>query len=478
FLAEDIGGPGASISNSDPNASASAKAPGSYIYKFVPADKTDLTKGGTLYALRVNITPTSTGAFATHGGGPGAGGPPLVYPACTGNGGGGAATGTAATCDAWADDQLALHTPGTAYSADWVQVHTTTNPVTDPVFNANALARATNATPFKRPENLAFLPGTNFRSFVFTPTGDTTNTANSVPGLAARGAWGSLIRVDLAPDKATGTVSLLALGDAVHNSFDNITAADTYTLLVGEDRGDTLHQQLNTLDSVWSVDTETAGFKRLIAEGRDPSATADAPLVGTQVGPVGSQTAFQNDGDNETTGVFVSDGSIDPTRILGWADPQWGTHGRAFWSQQHGDNVLYELTKDPVPGPQGPPGPAGNPGSKGDSGAPGQNGSTGTQGSQGPAGANGPAGLNGPQGNTGRPGRTPRISCKLVGQTKITCKDVSGSRSSRASLVRGGRVYASGTSRRLTARHSLRRGRYTLVVGSGNRAVRLATTLR
>jgi hypothetical protein len=313
---------------------------------------------------------------------------------------------------------------------------------------------------------------------VFTATGDTTKVAGDVPEALKRGAYGSLFRVDLAPDKNTGTISILFRGDQTHNSFDNITAADPYTLFVGEDRGDTLHGQLNTLDSVWSVDTETASIKRLIAEGRDPSATADAPLVGT--------AGFQNDGDNETTGLFVSDGSIATSHLQGWADPQWGTEGRAFWSQQHGDNVAYELTKDPVPGPQGPPGPKGDPGDKGGQGSKGDPGSAGGNGGQGPKGDTGPQGttglpgLNGPQGSTGRPGKnghTPKLSCKLVGSRKIVCKDVSGSRKSRASLVRSGRVYATGTASRLVARRALRRGQYALVVGAGKGARRLAISL-
>ena len=49
------------------------------------------------------------------------------------------------------------------------------------------------------------------------------------------------------------------LGDAVHSSFDNLTFADTNTILATEDRGDTLHTQLNTLDSVWAFDVRGNG---------------------------------------------------------------------------------------------------------------------------------------------------------------------------------------------------------------------------
>ena len=72
---------------------------------------------------------------------------------------------------------------------------------------------------------------------------------------------------------------------------------------------------------------------RWIAEGRDPSATID------------SATPTGNDGDNELTGVHVSDG--DPTigGILGAKVPQLNnSKWRWFYTQQHGDNATYEVT--------------------------------------------------------------------------------------------------------------------------------------
>ena len=52
---------------------------------------------------------------------------------------------------------------------------------------------------------------------------------------------------------------------------------------------------------------------RFIAEGRDPSATIDAGLVGTP--------GFNNDGDNEITGIHVSNGDPGKNGILGAKDP-------------------------------------------------------------------------------------------------------------------------------------------------------------
>jgi hypothetical protein len=103
------------------------------------------------------------------------------------------------------------------------------------------------ATPFKRPVNAQFLTGSNFQTFFFDPTGDTNANAGTLD-LAAGGSWGSIFRVDLNSDREAGSVS----GDAIHASFDNLTFADANTLLVAEDRGDTLHSELNRLDSIWA----------------------------------------------------------------------------------------------------------------------------------------------------------------------------------------------------------------------------------
>src|SRR4030095_10816566 len=132
-----------------------------------------------------------------------------------------------------------------------VPVHDTDIDGTDP-FDANALAKALGARPFKRPENGQFQPGSHFQTFFFDVTGDTSATAGADPVLAARGAWGGIFRVDLDRSRETGNISLVVLGDADHASFDNLTFVDDKdTILVAEDRGDTLHDPLNHVASVW-----------------------------------------------------------------------------------------------------------------------------------------------------------------------------------------------------------------------------------
>ena len=80
---------------------------------------------------------------------------------------------------------------------------------------------------------------------------------------------------------------------------------------------------------------------RLIAQGRDASATIDSALLALVAT---TANGFQNDGDNEITGIHISDG--DPTKqgILGAKRPRPFRAGwRVFYTQQHGDNITYEI---------------------------------------------------------------------------------------------------------------------------------------
>jgi secreted PhoX family phosphatase len=280
--------------NVDPNDSTSpkvARQPNSFVYRFTPYNPADLSAGGKLQALRVSINGT-----------------PVVF-------------GSNASADVFSDAQLALHTPGTSYPVDWVTIHDT---AVDGFasFGANALAKSKGATPFKRPENAQFLPGSGFRTFFFDPTADTDAQAGT-PALAARGSWGSIFRVDLtAADRNSGIISIFVLGDADHASFDNLTFSDDHTLLAAEDRGDTLHAQLNKLDSVWAYATDgSAPARRFVALGRDPLA------VGVE--------------DNEPTGLHVSTGGTSVADLPGTLNNL--VSPRAFLTRQHGQNQLWEI---------------------------------------------------------------------------------------------------------------------------------------
>jgi secreted PhoX family phosphatase len=234
-----------------------------------------------------------------------------------------------------------LHTYGDSFDTRWVTVHDTEVDGTA-VFNANAHAKAKSATPFKRPENGLFRPGIGFREFYFTETGDTSATST---GNAGFGGFGGIYKLaQVSPTANQGKLTLFFKGDLEHTSFDNIAFWDANHVVAVEDRGDGLHAQANALDSGWLFDVR-ANFAggaqpiRIIACGRDALATLDGGFAGL--------AGFQNEGDNEITGIHVSDG--DPTigGLLGVRAPRPFDDGwRVFWTQQHGENMTYEILED------------------------------------------------------------------------------------------------------------------------------------
>jgi len=303
WIVEDIGG--ATV--------AGARLPNSFIYRFTPANKFDLTAGGRLQALQV-----ISHSAPAH---------PIVYQSAS----------------ALTPDLQDLHTYGLVFATAWVTVHDTATDGFGP-FNANARAKAQGATPFKRPENGQFRPGSGFREFFFDETGDTSasSTAN-----AAHGGFGGVMElVQSGPSAATGTLRLFFRGDLEHTSFDNCAFWDEDHVVFVEDRGDGLHTDGNALDSAWLLDVRrdyanpANRHLRLIAEGRDPSATIDSALLGTP--------GFQNEGDNEITGFHVSDGDPTAQGLLGAKVPHALQDGwRVFFTAQHGDNVTWEIVRKP-----------------------------------------------------------------------------------------------------------------------------------
>jgi uncharacterized protein DUF839 len=309
WLVEDQGGDTGSVNTN-------AKQPNSFLYRFIPSDPADLTAGGLLQALQV-ISLRSGDPMVFHDG--------------------------QADADITSPDVRDLHTYGKVFRTRWVTVHDTAEDGTAP-FDANALAKAARATPFKRPENGVFAPGGGFRTFVFTETGDTN--ADSEAG-AALGGYGAVFKLTQQhPDSSRGRLRLVLRGDKQHTGFDNIAFADRTTALVAEDAGDTLHTQRGTFDSLWAVrttadygDSDTPRPIRVVYVGRDASATIDSALS--------EFDGFQNEADNEITGIHVSDGDASVAGLLGVRVPHpfRGMRWRVFLTAQHGDNVTYELIR-------------------------------------------------------------------------------------------------------------------------------------
>jgi hypothetical protein len=318
IIVEDVGG----AAVTDNGAATLVKQPNSFVYRFKPKSPSDLSQG-KLQVLQVSVEGTPI-TFHTAADGP-----------------------TAVRDDALGDPIKALHS-GQTLQAKWVTIHDTDVDGTA-AFDASALAKAKQGTPLKRPENGKFVPGTGFKSFVVDETGDTNKTAGDYPGAADRGAWGALLRIDMPKAGADdATVKALIVGDQTHASFDNVAFLDKNTVLLSEDRGETLHTQANALDSLWSFDITkpldkiNADAKRLEAQGRDPEATGDIALKE----PAPPTALTHNDGDNELTGIHVSDGSTSPDGILGSELPKnaggWSPW-RIFITGQHGANITYEI---------------------------------------------------------------------------------------------------------------------------------------
>jgi hypothetical protein len=297
WIVEDIGGP------SKPG--TTAKQPNSFVYRYTPRTPGDL-QNGKLEALQVLSSSGSPITFESQ-------------------------------AALQAPDAIAVHTYGNVLRTKWVVVHDTAVDGTAP-FNANLAAKAVHATPFKRPENGQFRPGSRFTEFYFDETGDTNATSAEND---TAGGWGSIMKLtQSSPTASTGTITMFYRADATTAGFDNVAFLSRNTISFVQDAGDTLHGQVNALDSAFAFDTTTNYSNtankpvRWLAEGRDPSATIDSGTPGTG-----------NEGDNEITGLHVSDGDPSVFGILGAKIPQVfdGSKWRWFYTQQHGDNNTWEV---------------------------------------------------------------------------------------------------------------------------------------
>jgi hypothetical protein len=275
LIIEDVGG--TTVLNNGRN-------PNSFVYRFVPTSPDDLTDG-KLQALQVSIIDN-----------------PVVFVPVDDQHPNG---------DTRSENQLLLHTVGASWPVQWITVHDTEIDGTDP-FDANALAKAAGATPFKRPENGQFQPGSHFQTFFFDVTGDTDNTAGTDPVLAARGAWGGIFRVDLDRSRETGHISLVVLGDADHASFDNLTFVDD-----------------NKLDSIWAYKLNTPHPERNIA-------------VRFVALGLDSLAGVPGEEDNEPTGLHMSEGDSTIQGLIGTKVFK-KDRARLFFTQQHGENNLFEV---------------------------------------------------------------------------------------------------------------------------------------
>ncbi|WP_026793207.1 alkaline phosphatase PhoX [Pleomorphomonas oryzae] len=311
WLVEDNGGKGG-------DKTKNAKQPNSFIYRLIPTDKADLSKGGKLEVLQVIGTD----------------GQPMVFHKGQND------------ADILSDGMKALHTYGNSFKTKWVTVHDTAqNTGTSPAdtFDANEAAKAAGGTPFKRPENAQFRPGSGFKEYFFTETGDTNAKTEAGEEFGGFGAMFKLAQDSPSADE--GTLTMVVRGNVTHSGFDNMAFLTADSLGVVEDAGDKLHGQRNALDSAYVIDLTADYGKvgadalvRFLGQGRDAAAVKDGEIGSTD------GNGFQNDGDNEITGLHVSDGDASVEGLVGTKVPTPFKDGwRVFYTHQHGDNVTYEI---------------------------------------------------------------------------------------------------------------------------------------
>ena len=268
YIVEDVGGANGTGAN------ARTKQPNSFVYRFKPKNPANLPAGGTLQALQVIV-----------------GGSPLKFtqPASS-SAADVAAAANADISGANSAGYVALHQYGNTLATKWIDLNTTTSSTPLPGADDNALAKAAGATPFKRPENLAFRPRSGFKELYFDETGDTDNRTCAGGGPAPNpnlpacttpnvtGGFTTVFKLIQSSSSNTGSISVLYNGDQAHAGFDNVAFFSEDLIAFVEDAGDTLHTQRNALDSAYVLDvtkdySHGAQPVRFLAEGRDSAAT-------------------------------------------------------------------------------------------------------------------------------------------------------------------------------------------------------------
>ena len=308
YIVEDSGGSAGTVNTK-------AKQPNSFVFRFLPTDPSNLELGGKLQVLQLTSLATP--------------GQPIVFHAGQ------------ADADILSQDMKDIHTYGKVFDTKWVTVHDTSVDGTAP-FNANTVAKAKGGTPFKRPENGVFRPDSRFGEFFFTETGD-TNVATQAG--ADYGGFGGIFRLNQSPRSDSGKLQIFFRGNLEHTGLDNIQFLTDRRLLAVEDASDPVHTA-RAFDSMYLFDSRSdyGGSDkpvRILAQGRDALATLDSPLTDGR-----PANGFQNDGDNEITGIHVSDGDPSVRGILGAKTPRPFDSGwRVFYTQQHGLNTTYELLR-------------------------------------------------------------------------------------------------------------------------------------
>ena len=202
------------------------------------------------------------------------------------------------------------------------------------------LAKAAHATPFKRPENGLFRPGSRFGEFYFDETGDTDATS---PENGDRGRLDVDLQAHAAnPSSDHGQLTLFYKGDQAHAGFDNVAFLSEDNDHVRRGRG--RHAALAAQRARFGLRV------RRHAELREPGEPAGAlarrgsrPVGDARLGQrrVRQERGRQRDHRHRTCPTATRASAASSARRCRRArrPASW----RWFYTQQHGDNPTYEV---------------------------------------------------------------------------------------------------------------------------------------
>ena len=221
----------------------------------------------------------------------------------------------------------------------WVTIHDTAVDGNAP-FVATDLAKAAKATPFKRPENGLFQPGSQLHEVLLRRD---RRHQRDQPGERRAGGWGSIIEADARAARApsTGTLTLfyllrrsarglrqrrvpLAQRDHLRRRRGGHAARPAQRARLR------LRLERRRRTTPTRRTSRFAGWPRVATPRRrsTPPTAASAPTRATTRSPA----------------LHVSDGDPGASGILGAEVPDLGNaQWRWFYTQQHGDNRTYEV---------------------------------------------------------------------------------------------------------------------------------------
>jgi hypothetical protein len=170
-------------------------------------------------------------------------------------------------------------TPGTSWPIKWVTVTRQTRMIR-PAPCSMQMPPPARAPAIQAAGEHGLAPGSGFRTFFFSPTGDRTRPRARFPTGGTPG--GSIFRVDLGRDDDDQRITTVKPGKTARSRFSFSATRSTVRSITlpsptsascwPPDRGD-LHDQLQKLDSVWAFDVKTGHAQPFIARPGPDRAT-------------------------------------------------------------------------------------------------------------------------------------------------------------------------------------------------------------